>query len=408
MIGGSMKMTSRFALVAAAGLLLGATVSAKAVKAADLGGGCCADLEERVAELEATTARKGNRVVSLQIYGQVNKGLLIWDDGQNSDAYIVDTDESGTRMGAIGTATISPGMTAGFNIEYDLQQAPSNDVSATNDNPTFVDGGDTPESEQQRSLFGLRIANLYVESARFGRVTIGHGSAASDYASEVVLGNSLSTSNILVGNSFVINGSGSKLSSWTSNLDGSRNNNVRYNSPEFYGFIASASWGENDQWDAALRFKKEWNSIRVAAALAYQDSHDDTLFSGTKGHFTVVDGSISVMHVPTGIYGAFAAGSKDFDDKAFADPSFWYVQGGIEKKFLPYGSTTLYADYGIYDDFIDNGSEATRWGLGIVQKIDSAAMDIYAKGYFYSFDQGNCEGSCDDLSMVLVGSRIKF
>ena len=81
MIGGSMKMTSRFALVAAAGLLLGATVSAKAVKAADLGGGCCADLEERVAELEATTARKGNRVVSLQIYGQVNKGLLIWDDG---------------------------------------------------------------------------------------------------------------------------------------------------------------------------------------------------------------------------------------------------------------------------------------------------------------------------------------
>ena len=29
------------------------------VRAADLGGNCCADLEERVAELEATTARKG-------------------------------------------------------------------------------------------------------------------------------------------------------------------------------------------------------------------------------------------------------------------------------------------------------------------------------------------------------------
>ncbi len=32
--------------------------------AADLGGDCCADLEERIAELEATTARKGNRKVS--------------------------------------------------------------------------------------------------------------------------------------------------------------------------------------------------------------------------------------------------------------------------------------------------------------------------------------------------------
>jgi len=37
--------------------------------AADLGGDCCADLEERVAELEATIARKGNRKVSLTLSG---------------------------------------------------------------------------------------------------------------------------------------------------------------------------------------------------------------------------------------------------------------------------------------------------------------------------------------------------
>ena len=43
------------------GLMLGTSVSAQA---ADQGGDCCADLEERVAELEATTARKGNRKVS--------------------------------------------------------------------------------------------------------------------------------------------------------------------------------------------------------------------------------------------------------------------------------------------------------------------------------------------------------
>lgn len=41
--------------------------------AADLGGDCYADLEERVAELEATTARKGNRKVSLEVSGQVTK-----------------------------------------------------------------------------------------------------------------------------------------------------------------------------------------------------------------------------------------------------------------------------------------------------------------------------------------------
>jgi len=41
---------------------VGALVFArKPAKAADLGGDCCADLEDRVAELEATTVRKGNK-----------------------------------------------------------------------------------------------------------------------------------------------------------------------------------------------------------------------------------------------------------------------------------------------------------------------------------------------------------
>ncbi len=55
-----MKKYSLSALVAA-GLLAGGL--ATSANAADLGGNCCADLEERVAELEATTARKGNRKV---------------------------------------------------------------------------------------------------------------------------------------------------------------------------------------------------------------------------------------------------------------------------------------------------------------------------------------------------------
>src|SRR5262245_65712058 len=117
MIRGFMKTTSRPALLAAAGILMGSYAYSPA-KAADLkGGGCCADLEERVAELEATTARKGNRVVSLQVYGQVNKALLVFDDGVDSDAFIVDNDASGSRFGFTGKATIKPGWTAGFLME---------------------------------------------------------------------------------------------------------------------------------------------------------------------------------------------------------------------------------------------------------------------------------------------------
>ena len=81
-----MNKYSLSALVAA-GLLAGAATSASA---ADLGGNCCADLEERIAELEATTARKGNRKVSLTVSGWVNQQITFWDDGVESNVYIHD------------------------------------------------------------------------------------------------------------------------------------------------------------------------------------------------------------------------------------------------------------------------------------------------------------------------------
>ena len=76
---GLMKTTGLYALTLAAGLSLSSSANA-----ADLGGNCCADLEERVAELEATTARKGNRKVSLTVSGQVNRAIVHWDDGVRS------------------------------------------------------------------------------------------------------------------------------------------------------------------------------------------------------------------------------------------------------------------------------------------------------------------------------------
>ncbi|HRX83244.1 MAG TPA: hypothetical protein P5307_29465, partial [Pirellulaceae bacterium] len=67
------------AVIAAACFACSGIVSS--ANAADLGGDCCADLEERVAELEATTARKGNRKVSLTISGWVAEQVMWWDDG---------------------------------------------------------------------------------------------------------------------------------------------------------------------------------------------------------------------------------------------------------------------------------------------------------------------------------------
>src|SRR5215467_11972841 len=98
------------------GLALGGLLAVAAVPAhaADLGSNGVADLEERVAELEATTARKGNRKVSLTISGYVNEQIQWWDDGGESNVYQGTNESDQTRFRFVGKAKIDKDWSAGY------------------------------------------------------------------------------------------------------------------------------------------------------------------------------------------------------------------------------------------------------------------------------------------------------
>ena len=114
---GLMKNTSITAIAVAAGMVM----SMGAALAADLGGNCCADLEERIAELEATAVKKGTRKTSLELYGHVNKILLAWDDGRNSNTALgIDSVNHSTRFGLRGNAKIRSDLTAGYQLVIEV------------------------------------------------------------------------------------------------------------------------------------------------------------------------------------------------------------------------------------------------------------------------------------------------
>jgi len=395
-------MISRIALIAAAGLLLGAAMTP--ARAADLGGGCCADLEERVAELEATTARKGNRVVSLQIYGTVAKGLLIWDDGNRSDAYVVDNDAITSVLGFKGSAALKPGWTTGFKVELAVTDATSALVTQNDD-------------EGNNGTLSIRESYVYIESERLGRVSIGQQLLAADGVASVSIANTLYGAAPDHSGSFFVGGDGTRLGEVASHFGVGRDDAIRYDSPSIYGFIASATWGDNDYWDVTLRFAKEWNSIKIAAAIGYSNFEQNSTAGaladfGTGESFTALSGSISVMHVPTGLFANFAAGRKELKDDNDAEGSFWFTQAGVERKWFGYGATTLYGEYGQYDDLATlNGgssSDVNRFGFGVVQHFDSAALDLYAQATFWSFDDINGQDDVDDLRTIMIGAKIDF
>jgi hypothetical protein len=166
MFGGLTKSASRLALVAAASTLM--TGSAFA---ADLGGDCCADLEERVAELEATTVRKGNRKVSLTLSGQVNRTTMYYNDGSRSGTYFsLDNTNSSSRFALTGSAKISPTLSAGYNmlIEVSDKARSVNATQASEDGVTR-----TVQSASGDQLLQIRDAVVWMESSSLGRVTMG-------------------------------------------------------------------------------------------------------------------------------------------------------------------------------------------------------------------------------------------
>ena len=88
MEAGKQKMNRTSSTTTKLAMAVSLCAVAASAQAADLGGDCCADLEERVAELEATTARKGNRKVKLMISGYVAQEITWWDDGGESNVYL--------------------------------------------------------------------------------------------------------------------------------------------------------------------------------------------------------------------------------------------------------------------------------------------------------------------------------
>lgn len=449
-------MSKRVRLGAATGLLLAGW--ATTAGAADFGGGCCADLEERISELEATTARKGNRKVSLEVSGQVNEGVLFWDDGFEDNVGVYTNDNSRTRIRFRGKAKINADWSAGYRLEFGIRAA--NSKRFTQDDNLGSPGID------------LRDSNWYIDNKSLGRVTVGLQGTATDQITESNLTQTASFSKYAdiedTGLGLNLRRSDGALSTSYQYRrligvhgdqpgEGERRfSGVTYNTPEFAGFVASATWAEDDYWDIALRYAGEFAGLEVEAGIGYGEISTGTDQTQTACAAIVNDdsdcrffgGSTSVVHVATGLFVNFGAGIKKDDlitDTAlFAnvtpddEQTFWAVQAGIERGWTPLGKTTLYGEYYSYDGgantrlldaafagtvnnaaVLSTGTES--YGFGVAQGIDAAAMTLYlsyrhVKGDISVVDTAGGQAVAgpatavplEDLDLVFAGGIIKF
>lgn len=424
MIGGLMKTTSRFAIAAAASFLVGGFALTPA-KAADLGGDCCADLEERVAELEATTVRKGNRKVSVTLYGWVNAGLTWYDSGEESDVYVIDTDTASSRIGVKGSGQIRPGLEAGYRIEL---KAAGDDLSGTDVNDADDGAGGGASVNNVR----VRHASWYLKHDQIGSLTVGQTDNATNGIESIDLSgaaswisyNGAQDWNFSYGifDNATQSYSGLIWADIFDDFDTGRGSNIRYDSPAFAGFTFSSSWGEDDRWGVALRYTGDWNGLSVQAGVGYDNNTDETcdavsgvggpvvagecdFQSGPGGEIETFLASASFYHASSGLFGVISYGQQDRNVVGIDDATNWYGKLGIRRNFFGYGETALYGEYTHSED-VTPGTEGDQWGLGVGQDIDAVGGTMYL-GYRHS--EADVPGlDLEDHDQILTGMVLPF
>ncbi len=337
----------------------------------------------------------GKDSIKLSLSGQVNRGVLIADDGNNTHAFHVDNDNSSTRVRFVGTGNFNEDLSVGTQIEVQFE---SNSTSSINQ---FSSRGVGPNNFTERKL------EFYVDSKRFGRVWVGQGDTASNGSAEVDLSGSgvisASKVNELAGGLIFSRAGAQPLAGDVtvgraySNLDGlSRDDRIRYDTPSFRGLKLSASAIAGGRWDAAARYSAELLDTKLAAAVAYWER------PGSHG----VSGSVSGRH-KSGVNLTFAAGNRDFNAVGRNDSTFYYVKLGYLRKFFPgFGNTALAVDYFQGDDQSATGDDSHSYGAFIVQNFDRIATEFYIGGRVYDLDRPGVP--FDNIVAVLSGARIKF
>lgn len=413
-------------------------------RAADLGGDCCADLEERIAELEATTARKGNRKVSLTISGYVAHEITYWDDGEESNIYIHGlgpTQASHFKLN--GQAQIAPGWTAGYLMR----------IQNLTDNPFGRRGTEAMDQNSDDFSQGVdvQMSYWYVQSKDYGKVSVGRQAHAAksvamftDQSGTQVIDNYTFLSGFP---QFIIRSEGdldpagltwgqlafchSQAVPLGGDCNGLVMEGVRYDSPVFAGFSASASWGEDDFWEVGGRYAGELHGFKVSLGVGYSVMQDENTTGAsvtTRKDSEYFQAGGYAQHLATGLFLHGAYGFEENNDavlmasgRVLQDGEHWYVKAGIRQKWLPLGATVLYGDYAEYLDQLGptalnlgaDSSTLTRYGGGIAQEIDAAAMLMYLKYQHYSadIDGANLDPSVTDLEdvdFVSFGALIAF
>lgn len=398
---------------------------------------CCDELSSRIKKLEDKAVMSDTKKIMLS--GFVNRAALYLNNGRNSNVAHVDNDNAASRLNVTGVANFNEDMVFGATFETAFRQNTSNENEVRR-----ADNNATSEGR-----FSVRKSELFVDSKKFGKLSLGRGSMASDYTMEET---DLSGTQVVADGASVWQlGGGASFFDVTNNqnqlffveagiedgfygvftdVDGlSRRDRIRYDTPKFYGFSLSTSHAYQNvgnAFDVAARFAGKFMGVKVAADLAYAiDQTTVAVLDDEK--FKQVNGSIGVLFPvsmskkeDTGINLFFAGAHRDWHATGQRNGRFLHGKIGYIDSYFNIGHTAIAVDYANTKNMVragdDNGgnldlnvdNKGSSWGVALVQNIDTVATEVYAGYRNYGAKRTNSNLRFKDIHAVMAGARVKL
>lgn len=345
----------------------------------------------------ADSGEKKESSVSMQIAGEINRGALLYDDGDDSVVRNVDNDNDPTLFQFMGTAKFNSELTMGGVAMIEMADNSSARVSQN-------DATTGPQT------FNIRKAEIFLRTKRFGTLYMGRGDTASENAAEQDISGTFTAAHASVqkvGGSLFFslkNGGVStvRINQVFDGFDGlNRQSRIRYDLPVVAGFTLSASYADEDQHDVALRFARKYGAFKIKAAAALTDTSSngvnvDSQFSG----------SASILH-RSGINLTVAGGLQDTEGaSASQDPYYIYGKLGYQAKLNKYGFTAFAADFGHYEELRTVNEDGETYGFQMLQKIARWNTDVYLS--YRNFQLNNSALLVHNINTVFTGVRFRF
>ena len=347
-----------------------------------------------VAALAAGMVAAPSAQAAVKISGQVNVAALA--GGAVDDLTIVDNNTTGSRFRFIADKKFGNGFSVGTRFELQAQFAQSNDpdqigIDSGGADPISAEAADGTPNDNfgPTPVREVRYADIWV-AGPFGKIGIGRGDGAANGTSE-----SYGILNFQGGAEahLLFNGVGTDFS----DIDGrSRENRIRYDSPNWSGFAFAVSLNDLDTTEIAGYYnaKGSWGKVRAQIGLTDRGSDDSETFD-----FSVA------YKFPFGLGLNYSTGEfENFAGVTTSENDWFMASWDLGKHFV------ISAGYGEEDErsadgVLEGGDSNELLILSAVWKPVKGA-EIYLN--YGDWTNNVVTADNDDDNVWALGGRVKF